>query len=127
MTTFADCASTECKGITIENSSSDSSICITCQNSGSDTLAQTLLRNIDPHPFVPAGSEAIHERCEEIINIQVAALAKRLDAICCHTLTVGISGGLDSTLALLIAVRTFDRLASRCPALGQQTELIQTQ
>lgn len=110
MTTFADCASTECKGITIENSSSDSSICITCQNSGSDTLTQTLLRNIDPHPFVPAGSEAIHERCEEIINIQVAALAKRLDAICCHTLTVGISGGLDSTLALLIAVRTFDRL-----------------
>lgn len=111
MTTFADCASDECKLITIENSSN----CLTSENpisknSGLSDRFEKLLRYIDPHPFVPTGTEAINERCEEIINIQVAALAKRLDAINCRTLTVGISGGLDSTLALLIAVRTFDRL-----------------
>ena len=50
------------------------------------------------------------QRCDEIINIQAAGLAKRLDAIKCRSLVVGISGGLDSTLALLVAVKSFDRL-----------------
>lgn len=67
-------------------------------------------RTVDPAPFVPASDDAMAERCDEIINIQVAALAKRLDFIRCRTLVVGISGGLDSTLALLVAVRAFDRL-----------------
>lgn len=67
-------------------------------------------RNVNPTPFVPASDDAMAERCHEIINIQVAALAKRLDFIRCRTLVVGISGGLDSTLALLVAVRAFDRL-----------------
>ncbi len=67
-------------------------------------------RTINPTPFVPASDDAMADRCDEIINIQVAALAKRLDFIRCRTLVVGISGGLDSTLALLVAVRTFDRL-----------------
>ena len=70
----------------------------------------TLMRYVYPHPFVPAETSAKHERCDEILNIQVAGLAKRLDAIGCRSLVVGISGGLDSTLALLVAVRTFDRL-----------------
>lgn len=105
MTTFADCALIESSGTTIETRDVSES------SSETDTRNnQTLLRYIDPHPFVPAGNDAIKNRCEEIINIQVAALAKRLDAINCKNLTVGISGGLDSTLALLIAVRTFDRL-----------------
>lgn len=69
-----------------------------------------LLRTVDPHPFVPANDENLRERCEEIINIQVAGLARRLDATHCSNLVVGISGGLDSTLALLVAVRTFDSL-----------------
>lgn len=68
------------------------------------------MRYVDPHPFVPAETSVKHERCDEILNIQVAGLAKRLDAIGCKSLVVGISGGLDSTLALLVAVRTFDRL-----------------
>ena len=70
----------------------------------------TLLRDIDPHPFVPSSAEHLKERCEEIINIQVAGLAQRLNATRCGKLVVGISGGLDSTLALLVATRTFDRL-----------------
>lgn len=112
MTTFADCAANECKDITTENSSdclTDGSVTAT-PNDHAPQTAGKLLRYVDPHPFVPSDNAAINERCEEIINIQVAALAKRLDAINCRTLTVGISGGLDSTLALLIAVRTFDRL-----------------
>lgn len=70
----------------------------------------TLLRKVAPRPFVPADDAAIDERCNEIVNIQVAGLARRLAATRCHTLVVGISGGLDSTLALLVAVKAFDRL-----------------
>lgn len=69
-----------------------------------------IMRHIDPRPFVPADDARIDERCEEIINIQSAGLARRLDFTHTKTLVVGISGGLDSTLALLVAVRTFDRL-----------------
>ena len=69
-----------------------------------------LTRAVDPHPFVPAGGELLAERCEEIFSIQVAGLAKRLIHTSCKTVTVGISGGLDSTLALLVCVKTFDKL-----------------
>ncbi len=69
-----------------------------------------LLRYIDPHPFVPSDSERLQERCEEIIYIQQTGLCKRLDATRCRSLVIGISGGLDSTLALLVAVRAFDSL-----------------
>ena len=69
-----------------------------------------LIREVDPHPFVPSDSAILADRCEEIVNIQVAALAKRLAATHCKSLVIGVSGGLDSTLALLIAARTFDRL-----------------
>ncbi len=70
-----------------------------------------LMREVDPHPFVPASDERLRERCGEIVNIQASALAKRLDATHTSNLVVGISGGLDSTLALLVAVRAFDMLA----------------
>ncbi len=69
----------------------------------------TLSRSIEAHPFVPQGKE-LDERCEEIFAIQVAGLAKRLVHTNCKTVVVGISGGLDSTLALLVCVRTFDKL-----------------
>ena len=69
----------------------------------------SLTRPIDPHPFTPSG-EALKERCEEIFHIQVAGLAKRLVHAHAQTAVVGISGGLDSTLALLVTVMTFDAL-----------------
>lgn len=69
-----------------------------------------LLRHVDPLPFVPADKENLADRCEEIIQIQTAGLCKRLDATGCRCLVIGISGGLDSTLALLVAVRAFDAL-----------------
>lgn len=68
-----------------------------------------LTRTIDPHPFIPSGA-ALKERCEEILHIQVAGLAKRILHAHAQTAVVGISGGLDSTLALLVSVMTFDAL-----------------
>ena len=68
-----------------------------------------LTRTFTPLPFVPQG-EMLDAHCSEIINIQIAALAKRLTHIHCSKAVIGISGGLDSTLALLSTVHTFDRL-----------------
>lgn len=70
-----------------------------------------LMRHVNPRPFVPASDEEIDTRATEIINIQAAGLARRLAATGCRTLVVGISGGLDSTLALLVATKAFDRLS----------------
>lgn len=100
MTTFHDCAVREGNATELPEDS--------CQGRITDT--PPAYRSVDPHPFVPHDDNAIDERCTEIVFIQESGLAQRLSAIGCRTLTVGISGGLDSTLALLVAVRTFDRL-----------------
>lgn len=68
-----------------------------------------LTRHVDPMPFVPQG-KTLTERCEEIINIQSTALVVRLAHTRIKSVVVGISGGLDSTLALLVCVRAFDKL-----------------
>ncbi len=65
---------------------------------------------IDPHPFVPHDEHKLREHCEEIINIQARGLMQRLNAINCKNAVIGISGGLDSTLALLVTVKAFDLL-----------------
>ena len=65
-------------------------------------------RRIDPYPFVPGNPAERDERCEEIFAIQTAGLAKRMEHTRSETAVVGISGGLDSTLALLVTTRTFD-------------------
>ncbi|MDE6283150.1 MAG: NAD(+) synthase [Muribaculaceae bacterium] len=83
---------------------------IMSDNDNTDDETDTLLRTVDPHPFVPWDDNEIDSRCDEIINIQVAGLAQRLAATRCKKLVIGISGGLDSTLALLVATRAFDRL-----------------
>ena len=77
-----------------------------------------LTRTFNPHPFVPQGSE-LNSRCEEIFSIQIAGLAQRLLHTGAKTAVIGISGGLDSTLALLVCVKTFDKLGlSRKDILG---------
>lgn len=68
-----------------------------------------LTRTFDPHPFVPQGP-TLNERCEEVFSIQVSGLAQRLLHTQAKSAVVGISGGLDSTLALLVCVKTFDKL-----------------
>lgn len=70
----------------------------------------TLLRPVERHPFVPENPAVREERCREIIAIQTAGLAKRLKHTGLKRLIVGVSGGLDSTLALIVAARTMDGL-----------------
>jgi NAD+ synthase (glutamine-hydrolysing) len=70
-----------------------------------------LTRSIDAYPFVPKGEDQLSERCEEIFHTQVAGLAKRLEHIGKSAVAIGVSGGLDSTLALLVTCKTFDALS----------------
>lgn len=69
-----------------------------------------LARTIDPMPFVPGNPTERSKRCDEILSIQAMGLKKRMEHTNCRTAVVGISGGLDSTLALLVTVRAFDML-----------------
>ena len=69
-----------------------------------------LTRYVDPAPFVPGNQAERDKRCDEILSIQAMGLKKRLEHTNCQSAVVGISGGLDSTLALLVTVRAFDLL-----------------
>ena len=71
-------------------------------------FSASLHRPVESSPFLPADEEDY--RCHEVISLQTAALATRLNHIGCRSAIIGISGGLDSTLALLVAVMAFDRL-----------------
>lgn len=71
------------------------------------TLVQ---RAVEAHPFVPKSESTLKERCREIFNIQTTALARRLEAARPAVVTIGVSGGLDSTLALLVTCKTLDLL-----------------
>lgn len=69
-----------------------------------------LVRFFDADPFVPSNADQLSDRCEEILNIQALGLKKRLAHTHAKSAVVGISGGLDSTLALLVTARAFDML-----------------
>lgn len=69
-----------------------------------------LMRPVRRLPFVPAEDDRLNSRCEEIIAIQTEGLMRRLDFTGIPAIVVGVSGGLDSTLALLVAVRAFNRM-----------------
>lgn len=75
-----------------------------------EMAATRLTRFIDPAPFVPGGKADREKRCEEILMIQALGLKKRLEHTGCRNAVVGISGGLDSTLALLVMAKAFDML-----------------
>jgi len=73
-------------------------------------LKNGLMRKIKKHPFVPENRELREERCREVLSIQVSGLEKRMRHTKTERLVLGISGGLDSTLAFLIAVRAMENL-----------------
>ena len=73
-----------------------------------DSTNSNFTRSIDAHPFVPNDTEKRSQRCLEVITLQYQGLAKRLRHINCQSAVIGLSGGLDSTLALLITCRAFD-------------------
>jgi NAD+ synthase (glutamine-hydrolysing) len=70
-----------------------------------------LVRPVEARPFVPGDPARLDERCEEVFAIQAAGLARRLEHTRLRSVTLGLSGGLDSTLALLVCVRAFDLLS----------------
>ena len=76
-----------------------------------------LVRDVDPHPFVPADPATLDERCREVFSIQTAGLARRIEHVGVKRVVLGLSGGLDSTLALLVCVRTFDLLGLPRPGI----------
>ncbi len=82
-------------------------------NSNADSPAFSIkkeLNELNPSPFIPTDKNELAKRCEEILNIQCTGLAKRMIHIHCNKLVLGISGGLDSTHALLVAVETLKKL-----------------
>lgn len=79
------------------------------QESFEDNAEEQLYEKINPHPFVPFDTEKRKERCFSIIEMQSEGLAKRLRHIRAQSAVIGLSGGLDSTLALLVCARAFDK------------------
>ncbi|MBI2831960.1 MAG: NAD(+) synthase [Chloroflexi bacterium] len=75
-----------------------------------DLVPDSLRRTLDPHPFVPKDEARRAERCRDIFSIQVGALSEKLTGSRKAHVVIGVSGGLDSTLALLVSVKTMDFL-----------------
>ena len=75
-----------------------------------EIVETSLTRTFDPRPFVPSDKAHREKRCDEILSIQAMGLKKRLEHTHCRNAVIGISGGLDSTLALLVTARAFDSL-----------------
>lgn len=69
-----------------------------------------LKRQLDRHPFVPSNNEERNQCCQEIFALQTTALARRLKHIGTKNVVIGVSGGLDSTLAMLVVIKAFDLL-----------------
>jgi NAD+ synthase (glutamine-hydrolysing) len=78
-------------------------------------------RFVDPAPFVPSDRAERDQRCEQILAIQVNGLMQRLRHIGCKSAAVGVSGGLDSTLALIVAARAFKKLGLPLDGLAAVT------
>ena len=75
-----------------------------------DPAPKQLCRTLDPHPFVPSDPMRRAERCRDIFSMQTAALSKKLSGAGKTRVVLGVSGGLDSTLALLVAIKAMDFL-----------------
>ncbi|MFA6856845.1 MAG: NAD(+) synthase [Treponema sp.] len=79
-----------------------------CSHAKQFSKSGLIYRTVDPHPFVPSDTNERTQRCEEVISMQAQGLAKRLRHIRAENAVIGLSGGLDSTLALLVTCRAFD-------------------
>ena len=103
VTTFADCQRNEISDfVTI-------TVDLGTNATDADGMEKpfALQRTVPPHPFVPSDSAARAERCRAVVELQAQGLAKRLRHIHCQCAVIGLSGGLDSTLSLLVTVRAF--------------------
>ncbi len=113
--TFADVDIEKLNALRRSNTSFENSPCaaqtVDCRIKNNENDLK--YRFVDPHPFVPANDEKRRERCKEIFSIQAAGLAKRLEHIGSTGTVIGISGGLDSTLALLVSVEAMRLLGKK--------------
>ena len=100
-TTFADCAK--------NNQQKIRRVEFSLAASPFEDKKEKLLGTVQKHPFVPEGQTERSERCLAVIEMQAEGLAKRLRHIHCQSAVIGLSGGLDSTLALLVTARAFDK------------------
>ena len=92
--------------INLSNIEPENNIGLSYENDYENILRGKIRQN----PFIPEDKDALSKRCEEIFNIQTYALIKRFEHTYCNKAVIGISGGLDSTLALLVAVNAFDKM-----------------
>lgn len=83
---------------------------IDCGEPVQPDFEEKLYRELERHPFFPGSTEQIDSRCREVFEIQVRGLMGRLEHINCRKAVIGVSGGLDSTLALLVCCEAFDRI-----------------
>lgn len=95
-------------GFSANNNTFNSNYVIVQIKMNVEKAAGEFSRYVDPHPFVPSDKDKRTQRCLEVITLQAQGLAKRLCHINCQSAVIGLSGGLDSTLALLITCRAFD-------------------
>lgn len=95
-------------GFSANNNTFNSNYVIVQVTMNVEKTAGEFSRYVDPHPFVPSDKDKRTQRCLEVITLQAQGLAKRLRHINCQSAVIGLSGGLDSTLALLITCRAFD-------------------
>lgn len=95
-------------GFSVNNNTFNSNYVIVQVKMNVEKAAGEFSRYVDPHPFVPSDKDKRTQRCLEVITLQAQGLAKRLRHINCQSAVIGLSGGLDSTLALLITCRAFD-------------------
>lgn len=95
-------------GFSANNNTFNSNYVIVQIKMNVEKAAGEFSRYVDPHPFVPSDKDKRTQRCLEVITLQAQGLAKRLRHINCQSAVIGLSGGLDSTLALLITCRAFD-------------------
>jgi len=100
--TFADCARRE-----LDREKGFDTILFEARE---DEVASDLIRPLDRFPFVPDDAARLDQDCYEAFNIQVQGLMRRLKSTGSKTVVIGVSGGLDSTQALLVACGAFDRL-----------------
>ena len=95
-------------GFSVQENSIEDYLHITIDLAESKEDDSNLFRYVDAHPFVPSAQADRTQRCMEVITLQAEGLAKRLRHINCKSAVIGLSGGLDSTLALLVTCRAFD-------------------
>lgn len=101
--------------MTLNENNNGSFVCIKydADTQAENDIKTPTLNSIDPMPFIPDDDKTRIKRCRDILNIQVYGLIKRVKHIGIKKIVLGISGGLDSTLAIIVCIKAFEALKFR--------------